>query len=339
MRHQRLLLCLTQTLFHSFFDTCQTCAVLVLGQLAHATYAAIAQVIDVIDFAAAIAQINQDLDHGQDVFVGEHHWTGGLVAAHTGVELHTTHARQIIRIGVVEQALEQGLHCVFCRWLTRAHHAVDGHTCCEFVNGFVHTQCLRNVRTLVEFVGVDTLNFLHTRGAQFFEQGFCEFFVGLGNDFASVGVDNVACHHAANEEVFWHADVCGARLFEFTGVTNGNAFVFGDNHFARLVGDVEASHFAAQTLGHKFHLCATVHQAEIVVHKEVGQNRFWVQANGFEQNGDGHLATTVNTEVQQVFWVEFVVEPRTAVRNNARAEQQFARAVCLALVVLKEHAR
>ena len=31
--------------------------------------------------------------------------------------------------------------------------------------------------------------------------------------------------------------------------------------------------------------------------------------DGFEQNGDGHLATTVNTEVQQVFGVEFVVEP------------------------------
>ena len=91
MRHEWLLLCLTQTLFHSFFDTCQTGAVLVLGQLAHATYAAIAQVIDVIDFAAAIAQINQDLDHGQDVFVGEHHGAGGLVAAHAGVELHTTH--------------------------------------------------------------------------------------------------------------------------------------------------------------------------------------------------------------------------------------------------------
>ena len=76
MRHEWLLLGLTQTLFHSFLDASQTGAVLVLGQLAHATYAAIAQVIDVIDFAAAIAQINQDLDHGQDVFVGEHHGAG-----------------------------------------------------------------------------------------------------------------------------------------------------------------------------------------------------------------------------------------------------------------------
>ena len=61
MRHKRLLLSLTQTLFHSLLDTSQASAILVLSKLAHATHAAITQVINIINFTAAIAQINQDL--------------------------------------------------------------------------------------------------------------------------------------------------------------------------------------------------------------------------------------------------------------------------------------
>ena len=42
---------------------------LVLGKFADRTHAAIAEVIDVVDFAAAIAQLDQDTDHADDVVV------------------------------------------------------------------------------------------------------------------------------------------------------------------------------------------------------------------------------------------------------------------------------
>ena len=83
-----------------------------------------------------------------------------LVAADLGVELHAAHARQVVGVGVVEQALEQGLHRVFGRRLAGAHHAVDGHAGGELVDGLVDAQRLRDVRALVEFVGVDRLHFL-----------------------------------------------------------------------------------------------------------------------------------------------------------------------------------
>ena len=73
VRHQRLLLGLTKTLFDGFFDTCQTGAVLVLSQLTHATHAAVAQVVDIVNLTTAIAQVNQDFGNAQDVFVGQHH--------------------------------------------------------------------------------------------------------------------------------------------------------------------------------------------------------------------------------------------------------------------------
>jgi hypothetical protein len=173
--------------------------------------------------------------------------------------------------------------------------------------------------TLVEFVGVDALQVLHAGGAQLLEQGFGQLVVGLGDDFAGVGIHDVAGHHAADQEVFGHADVRGARLLELAGVAGGDALVLGDHHLAGLVGDVEAGHFAAQALGHKLHLRAAVHQAEVVVDEEVRQDGLRVQADGLEQDRDRHLATTVDAEVQDVLGVEFEVEPGAAVGDDAGA--------------------
>ena len=130
----------------------------------------------------------------------------------------------------------------------------------------------------------------------------------------------------------------GACLLQITGVTHGDALVLGYHHFAGFVGDVKTGHLATQTLRHKLHLCAAVHQTEVVVHKEVRQDGFWVQANGLKQNGHRHFAATVHTEVQQVFGVEFKVQPRTAIRDDAGRKQQLSGTVGFTLVVLKEHA-
>ena len=128
-------------------------------------------------------------------------------------------------------------------------------------------------------------------------------------------------------------------LLEFTRVAGGDALVLGDHDLAGLVGDVETCDFTAQALGDELHLRAAVHQAEVVVHEEVREDRFRVQADGLQQDRDRHLAATVDAEVQHVLRVELEVEPRAAVRNHAGREQQLARAVRLALVVLEEHAR
>ena len=77
----------------------------------------------------------------------------------------------------------------------------------------------------------------------------------------------------------------------------------------------------------------------MVVHKEVRQDRLWVQANRLQQDRDRHLAATVHPEIKNVLRVEFEVEPGAAVGDDPRREQQFAGAVGLALVVLEEHAR
>ena len=68
------------------------------------------------------------------------------------------------------------------------------------------------------------------------------------------------------------------------------------------------------------------------------ENLFRRLANGLQQDGDRHLAATVNAEEEDVLRIELEVQPGTAVRNDAGREQQLARAMGLAAVMLKEHA-
>ena len=77
----------------------------------------------------------------------------------------------------------------------------------------------------------------------------------------------------------------------------------------------------------------------MVVDEEVGQDGFRVQTDRLQQDGDRHLAAAVNPEIEDVFRVEFEVEPRAPVGDDASGKQQLAGTVRLALVVFEEHAR
>jgi hypothetical protein len=69
VRHQVVRLGLVQPLLDRALDAHQTGTELVLGKFADRAHAAIAEVIDVIDFATAVAQLDQDADDVNDVFV------------------------------------------------------------------------------------------------------------------------------------------------------------------------------------------------------------------------------------------------------------------------------
>ena len=172
------------------------------------------------------------------------------------------------------------MHRVFGRRLSGAHHAVNCYPGGKFIDGFIAAQSLRYVGALIELVGIDARQILHAAGAQLFEQCLAQFLVGLGNDFTGVGLNNAAGNHAANQKIFGNTDMGRARLLELSGMAGGDTLVFGHHHFAAFVGDVKAGHFSAQAFGDKFHLRPAVHQAEIVVDKEVGKNRLMVQTDG-----------------------------------------------------------
>src|SRR5439155_3370185 len=62
-------------------------------------------------------------------------------------------------------------------------------------------------------------------------------------------------------------------------------------------------------------------------------------AEGLQQDRHRHLAAPVDAEEHDVLGIELEIEPRAAVRDDARGEQQLAARVRLAAVVLEEHPR
>ena len=170
------------------------------------------------------------------------------------------------------------------------------------------------------------------------QQLFGDFVVGARHQFAGVGVDHVVRQHAAHHEFGRHRPFLDARGVKLTDVLGGDALVLGNDDMVILAADIEARQFAAQALGHQFELHALGVDVEGVLAEEVVQNGGRGVAQRLQQNGDRHLAAAVDAEEQDVLGVELEVQPRAAVGNHARREQQLARAVRLAAVMLEEHA-
>src|SRR3546814_10449512 len=78
---------------------------------------------------------------------------------------------------------------------------------------------------------------------------------------------------------------------------------------------------------------------EHVVLEEDRQHLLVAVAERAQQHRHRQLAATVDAGEQRVLRVELEVQPGAAVRDDAGGEQQLARAVRLAAVVVEEHAR
>ena len=92
-----------------------------------------------------------------------------------------------------------------------------------------------------------------------------------------------------------------------------------------LVVDVEARHFAAQALGHHLELDAVrASMWKVSKSKNSVEDPLGRVAERLQQDRHRHLAAAVDAEEHDVLRVELEVEPRAAVGNHARREQQLA---------------
>ena len=80
MRHQVVRFGLTQAFLDSAFNSNQSGAELIFSQFTNGTDTTIAKVIDVVNFAAAVAQIHENLDDFDDVA-----WRQGQLFANLGI--------------------------------------------------------------------------------------------------------------------------------------------------------------------------------------------------------------------------------------------------------------
>ena len=175
------------------------------------------------------------------------------------------------------------MHRIFRRWLTGAHHAIDSNTGGKLVRCFIHTQRLGDVSTLIQLVGIDTRQFLNTSLTQFFQQGIGQLFIGFGNNLACITINDIASHHATDQEIFGDAQMRRTRLLQVADMAGIDTFVFGNHHGSIAIHQIKTCDFTAQALRNKFHQRTAVHQTEAVVHEELRQNRLIGHPDGFQQ--------------------------------------------------------
>jgi hypothetical protein len=161
--------------------------------------------------------------------------------------------------------------------------------------------------------------------------------VGLGEDLAGLGVDHVVGEHLADQVVGRHRQAVDAGVLELAHVPRGDAAAFLDDHLV-ADADLEARRLAAQPARHQAELDALRREVEGVLLEEQVEHLLVAVAERAQQDGDRQLAAAVDARVHAVLGVELEVEPGAAVGNHARREQQLARAVGLAAVVVEEHA-
>ena len=114
------------------------------------------------------------------------------------------------------------------------------------------------------------------------------------------------------------------------------AFLY--NHL-RLGLDIKGSHFSTQAFRHQVELYFLPGNMKIIGFKKDIEHLFVVVAQGTQQNSRRQLATAVNTYKYRILGIELHIQPGTTVGNNPCGEQQLARGMGFALVMIEEHTR
>ena len=176
--------------------------------------------------------------------------------------------------------------------------------------------------------------------AQLVELGLGQLLVALKNDLAGGLVDDVRGGDLADQLGDLDRQALDVRVLELLDGELGELAVLLDQDLARVrVADVARGALAGQqiVLDRLRVLLARLEEHRFGVVVVVEQILGGV-AEGAQQHRRVQLAPTVDAHVEQILGVELEVEPRAAVGDHARAVEQLARAVGLALVVIVEDA-
>ncbi len=364
MRHGGVDIDRRHTLADSALHTHQTDAALVFHQLAHRADAAVAQVVDVVNFAAAVFQVNEDVEDFHDVVFAQNAYLVIRLEIQTRVHFHAANRRQVIAFEIKEQAAEQRIGRFQRRRLARTHDAVDIDQRIFAVAAFVGCHGVADIGTDVDVVDGQNIQRLEAEFLDFIEALVVELVTGFEADFASLLVHDVACDIGANQLFRLDEDFFQTLFFQLARLTGGDFGAGRHFHFAAFgVNEVVLQLHAAETLAHEggfpafFGFFVGNDVVEAVQDFFFGHaldfrhvNRFarfvltfavfrgLVAVERKKERRHRQFAAAVDTDVQDVFRVEFEIEPGTAVRNNARGKQVFARRVGFAAVVVEEHA-
>ena len=340
VRHHRADIDRAHALLHGALHAQQADAVLVFQQLAHRTHAAIAEIVDVVDFALAVLKVHQLLHHREDVFLAQrgNGVLGIEVEAH--VELHAADGRQVVAVAIEEQAFEQRFGGFLGRRLARTHDLVDRLQTFVAVFRLVSLKRVAHPRAGVDVVDVEQVDPVDARSVELFEVLGRDFLASFDVDAARALVDHVACGVAGKDFLGRQQQRLEAVLGRLVRGARADLVASLEDFFAGLgVDQREGGLVAAPCFGDERDLPTVLGALPGLLFVENVEDVFAIEAEREQQRGDRQLALAVDTHVDDVLGVEFEIEPRAAIRNDARREQQLARAVGLAAIVVEQDAR
>ncbi len=318
----------------------QADAVLVLQQLAHRADPAVAEVVDVVDLAAAVAQAHQQLQHRQHVFLAQHADLVGDVVLQPHVHLHPADGREVVALGVEEQPAEHVLRGLHRRRLARAHDAVDVEQRVLAVAALIHAERVAHVGAHRDVVDVQHLDGGEALVLQRLDGRGVQLVPGLGVDLAGLHVHRVGGQELPDQRVGRDEQGGDAPVGELLGVAGADLDACRGDLLARVgVDQGEVGLHAAPALGVVGRGPAGLALLERDDLVEGLQDLLAVHAQRHQEGGGRQLAAAVDADIDDVLGVELEVEPGAAVGDHPRGEQQLARGVGLALVVVEEDAR
>ncbi len=317
----------------------QADAILIFHQFADRAHAAVAQMIDVVDFAAPVAQIDQRLDDGENVLLAQDaHGVGGVeIEAH--VHLDAADRGKVVALGVEEQRIEHRLGAVHRRRLAGAHDAIDVEQRVLARRILVDLERVADVRADVDVVDVEDRQFFEALFDQRDERLVGDLFARLGENLSRFRAVEILGDVLAVEVRVIGAQRLDALIGQLPRRAGGQLAARLDGHFAGVgVDEVDRRLDALHAIGVEGHAPAVLGAG--VDHRlvEGRQDFLAVEPEGEQQRSHGNLAAPVDARVDDVLGVELDVEPRAAIGDDARREEQLARGMALALVVVEEDA-
>src|SRR5436190_2882552 len=339
LRHQRLDVLETHALLDGALHAHETDAVLVLDQLADGAHAAVAQVVDVVDLAVAVLELDEVADDLQDVLAAQRPLIEGHVDLELVVQLEASHAREVVTLGVEEEVVEEGGRGLRGGRIARTQPAVDLE---DRVLGLLDLVLEERVAERGTDVGVleeEDLHLVDAALAEELELLVGDLLVGREQDLARPRVLDVVRRDPAEHLLEGGGNLLDAGLLHQPERRPGElAALLDDQLVALRVAQVAGRLHAHQVIGHEaFRRLAAV-EDDGVLAVEVVEEVLGGHAEGAQEDGGVELPPPVDTHVEDVLGVEFEVDPRAAVGDDARRVEELAAGVRLPLVVVEEHA-
>ena len=269
------------------------------------------------------------------------------------VHLDAADRGEVVALRIEEQRLEHLLRRVDRRRLARTHDAIDVEQRVLARHVLVDRQRIADVGADIDVVDVEKRQLLvahidqrlqrRLADANFplavFSFGAGDLLAGFGVDFAGLRIDEVFGDVMADQLLIGEPQRLEPLLGELPRLAHGELLAGFEHDLAGIgIDQIVDRLVAAQPVGIERHAPAFL--GALVGHLLVeGVEDFLAgHAERIEQRRHRNFAPPIDARINDVLGVELDVEPGTAIGNDAGGEQQLARGMGLALVVIEEHA-